>query len=252
MPAISVLRWQFACKNAAAMRQTDMLMLRFCSMLCLTLVLVSSCAPSHKPLSKEDKQIIAVMMVVGAGIGAGVGAAASTSSSDSAGLAVAGALAGAASGYVVGNLVVDRMNQQEKEIRLSEGSKNGDVYVERIKPDVLKITMDHGAEFPIGSSELSAQGRQALDDVARAVQKHGQSTVTVVAYANDASSVKANKTLSEHRAIAVADYLHQHGVGDPAINATGKGRPIFLPASKIAQKNPYYRRVEIIVKGIDA
>jgi len=226
-----------------------MLMLRKVSMLCLALVLISSCAPSHKPLSKEDKQIIAVMMVVGAGIGAGVGAAASTVSSDSAGLAIAGALAGAAAGYVVGDLVVEHMNQQEKEIRLSEGSKNGDVYVKRVKPDVLKITMDHGAEFPVGSSELSEQGRQALDDVARAVQKHGQSTVTVVAYANDASSARANRTLSENRAIAVADYLHQHGVGGSAISATGKGRPVLLPASKTAQKNPYFRRVEIIVKG---
>ncbi|MDQ6996074.1 MAG: OmpA family protein [Mariprofundus sp.] len=231
------------------MRPNNMLMLRTCSILCLLLVLVSSCAPSHKPLSKEDKQIIAVMMVIGAGIGAGVGAAASTVSSDSAGLAVAGALAGAASGYVVGNLVVEHMNQQEKEIRLSAVGKNGDVYVERIKPDVLKITLEHGAEFPVGSSELSLQGSRALDDVARAVQKHGQSTVTIVAYANDAASSRANTILSENRAIAVADYLHQHGVGDSAISAKGKGRPVLLPASKITQKNPYFRRIEITVKG---
>jgi len=229
-----------------------MLMLRSCSMLCLLLVLVSSCAPSHKPLSKEDKQIIAVMMVVGAGIGAGVGAAAATASSDTAGLAVVGALAGAAGSYVVGKLIVDHMNQQEREIRLSAGGKNGDLYVERLKPDVLKITLDHGAEFPVGSSELSEQGRQALDDVAVAVQKHGQSTVTIVAYANDAASSSANRTLSENRAIAVADYLHQQGVGDYAINAKGKGRPVLLPASKIAQKNPYFRRIEITVKGLAA
>jgi len=228
-----------------------MLMLRPVSMLCLLLVLASSCAPNHKPLSKQDKQIIAVMMVVGAGIGAGIGVAASTVSSDTAGFALAGALAGAASGYVAGNLVVGHMNEQEKEIRLSEGSKNGDAYVERIKPDVLKITLDHGAEFPVGSSELSVQGRQILGDIAKAVQQHGRSSVTIVAYANDAESLKANKTLSRHRALAVADYLHQHGVGDPAISATGKGRPIFLPASKIAQQNPYYRRIEIIVTGQD-
>ena len=229
------------------MRQTDMLMLRFCSMLSLVLVLVSSCAPSHKPLSKEDKQIIAIMMVVGAGIGAGVGAA-TAAGSDTRGVAIAGALAGAAAGYVVGDLVVDRMNQHEKEIRLSKGSKNGHVYVERIRPDVLKVTMNHGAEFREGSSELSAQGRQALDDIAMAIQKHGHSNVTIVVYANDASSSRANRILSGHRASAVAGYLRQQGVGGPAVSATGRGRPVFLPASKIAQKNPYYRRVEIIIK----
>lgn len=226
-----------------------MTMLRFCSMLCLTLVLVSSCAPSHKPLSREDRQIIAVMMVLGAGIGAGVGAAASTVSSDAAGLAVAGALAGAAGGYVAGKLVVDHMGRQEKEIRLSEGNRNGDLHVQRIQSDVLKITLDHGAEFPVGSFELSQQGRQALSDVAMAVQTHGRSTLTIVAYANDAASSSANRVLSEHRARAVADYLQQHGVGDAAIRATGKGRPILLPASKTAQKKPYYRRIEITVTG---
>jgi len=227
-----------------------MMMLRPVSMLCLLLMLATSCAPSHKPLSKEDKQIIAVMMVIGAGIGAGAGAAVANTSSDStAGLAVAGALAGAAAGYVAGNLVVEHMNEQERDIRLSEGSKNGDIYVQRIRPDVLKISMDRGAEFPVGSAELSKQGRQALDDIAGAVQKHGRSTVTIVVYANDASSSKANRKLSEQRARAVANYLQQQGVGGPGVSTTGKGRPVFLPGSKSAQKNPYYRRVEIIVKA---
>ncbi len=223
-----------------------MKMLRACSVLCLLLMLVASCAPNHKPLSKEDRQIIAVMMVIGAGIGAGAGAAAA-SGGETSGFAAAGALAGAAAGYVAGNLIVEHMNQQEKEIRLSKSSKNGDVYVRRVRPDVLKISMERGAEFPVGSAELSKQGRQVLNDVARIVQKHGHSTVAVVAYANDASSVKANRALSEQRARTVANYLRQQGVGDPAISAKGKGRPIFLPASKVAQQNPWYRRIEIII-----
>lgn len=226
-----------------------MVLLRKISCLWLVLILVSACAPSHKPLSKEDTQIIAAMMLIGAGIGAGIGAAAATTGSDTAGLAIAGTLAGAATGYVAGDMVIDLMNQQEKEIRLSEGNKKGDLYIERLRPDTLKITMDHGAEFPAGSSELTTQGRQALDDVAKAVQKHGQSTITIVAYANDALSAKANKTLSSHRALAVANYLQQQGVGAPGIKTKGKGRPVFLPGSKVAQKNPYYRRVEITIKG---
>jgi len=221
-------------------------MMRLCSLLCLLLMLVASCAPNHKPLSKQDRQIIAVMMVIGAGIGAGAGAAAA-SAGDEAGVAAAGALAGAAAGYVAGSLIVEQMNRQEKEIRLSAGGKNGDVYVQRVRPDVLKISMAHGAEFPVGSARLSRQGRQALNDVARVVQKHGRSTIAVVAYANDAASVRANRALSEQRARVVAGYLREQGVGDPSISAKGRGRPIFLPASKIAQQNPWYRRVEIII-----
>jgi len=73
------------------------------------------------------------------------------------------------------------------------------------------------AEFPVGSAELSKQGRQVLNDVVRIVQKHGNSTAAVVAYANDASSVKANMALSEQRARTVANYIRQQGVGDPGI-----------------------------------
>jgi len=225
-----------------------MLMIRRFSFVFALLLMGFSCVPRHEPVSREDQQIIAVMMVIGAGIGAGVGAA-STSGADSAGVAVGGALAGAVAGYAIGHMVVDHMNRQEEEIRLSETGKKGDIYIERIRPDVLKITMEHGAEFSAGSAELSVRGRQALDDIAKAVRHHGHSTVTIVAYTNDAPSIKANRRLSEQRARAVANYLKQKGVGDQGISSSGKGRPVLLPASKAAQKNPWYRRVEITVKG---
>lgn len=223
--------------------------MRRISFVCVLVLLGASCAPNHEPVSKKDKQIIAVMMVIGAGIGAGVGAASSTAMDDTAAIAVGGAVAGAFAGYAIGHLIVDHMNQQEKEIRLSESGKRGALYVERIRPDVLKMTMEHGAEFSWGSSQLSKQGRNALDDVAKVVRKHEPSTVTIVAYSNDASSTKANQTLSEQRAHVVADYLRLKGVGDSGINSKGKGRPFLLPASLSARKKPWYRRVEIIIKG---
>jgi len=96
---------------------------------------------------------------------------------------------------------------------------------------------------------LGEEGRKALDDVAKVVRKHESSTVTIVSYANDASSSKANRILSEQRARAVADYLKLKGVGDSGIKSKGNGRPILLPASKVAQKKPWYRRVEIIIQG---
>jgi len=212
------------------------------------LLLGASCAPNHEPVSKKDQQTIAVMMVIGAGIGAGIGAA-SNSGSSTAGVAIGGALAGAFAGYAIGHMIVDHMNRQEKEIRLSAAGKKGSVYVERIHPDALKMTLEHGAEFSWGSAELNAQGRNALDDIAKAVRKYEPSTVTIVAYSNDASSSKANRLLSEQRARAIADYLRLKGVGNSGINSKGKGRPFLLPSSKTAQKNPWYRRVEIIVKG---
>jgi len=228
-----------------------MSMMRCFSVAGVLLLLIASCAPNHEPISKKDRQIIAVMVLIGVGVGAGVGAGSVSGSTDAAGAAVGGALAGAMAGYTMGHLVVDHMNAQEKAIRLSEGSKKRDIYVERVRPNVLKLTMERGAEFPLNSSELSPRGRSALDDVANAVKTHGHASIAIVAYANDAPSAKDNRILSEQRARAVADYLTDKGVGSPAIRSEGKGRPIFLPASKTAQKNPWYRRVEIIVKGVE-
>ena len=214
---------------------------------CIFLLVGSACT-QHEPISKEDQQIIAVMTVIGAGLGAGIGAA-SSSGSSTAGVAVGGALAGAVAGYALGHIIVDRMNRQEKEIRLSSGAKKGDVFVQRLDQGTLKLTMSHGAEFPRSSSELTDRGRQALDDIASSVRKHGHSTLTIVAYANDATTVKANRDLSQRRAQAIADYLIRKGVGDAGISAKGRGRPILLPADKTAQRDPYYRRVEIIIQG---
>jgi len=226
-----------------------MLTLRWIAFVCVLLLLGISCAPNHEPVSKKDQQIIAVMTVIGAGIGAGVGAASTSATEDSAAVAVGGAVAGALGGYALGHIIVDQMNQQEKEIRLSEAGRKRNIYVERIRPDILKMTMEHGAEFSWGSAKLSAQGRNTLDDIAEVVRKHEPSKVTIVAYSNDAPTSKANRILSEQRALTVANYLRRKGVGDSGLSARGRGRPVLLPASKTAQKNPYYRRIEIIVQG---
>lgn len=213
----------------------------------LALLLVA-CTTGHAPMSREDRQIVAVMTVIGAGIGAGIGAA-STSGSDTAGVAVGGALAGAFSGYALGNIIVEHMNQQEKAIRLSAGVRNGDIYVERVRPDRLKLSLEHGAEFARGSAELSKRGKADLSAVAEAIARHGPVDVSIVAYANDAPGAAENARLSAQRAHAVADYLRQHGLDAPSLRSEGKGRPVILPAGEKAQKNPYFRRVEIIVQA---
>ncbi len=223
-------------------------MLRRIFFVCALLLLGSSCVPRHEPVSKKDQQIIAVMMVIGAGIGAGIGAA-SVSGTDSADAAVGGALAGAFTGYAIGHVLVEHMDRQEKEIRSLEGSKNGEIYVERTRPNVLTLTLEHDAGFSWKSAELSAHGRNALDDISKVVREYEPSTITIVAYSDDASSSKMDRILSEQRAHTVADYLRLKGVGESGINTKGKGRPFLLPASKTAQRNPWYRRIEVMVKG---
>ena len=110
------------------------------------------------------------------------------------------------------------------------------------------ITMRQGAEFPKGESTLTKAGSEALNTIATAIREHSSKPeVTIIAYANDAPSVKANARLSRARAEAIADYLRHQNIGDASLKHEGRGRPVILPADKVAQQNPYYRRVELLI-----
>lgn len=190
------------------------------------------------------------MVILGAGVGAGIGAA-SVSSGDTAAAVAGGAVAGAVAGYAIGHGIVERMDRQEKKIRLSDSGRRGDIRITRLRPDKLKISLEREAQFAIGSPALTPSARRALDTVAQAIRGNGPSRLIIRVYASEAPSRKANLILSRRRARAVADYLLRKGVGG-GIRTVGKGSPILLPADEKARQKPYYRRIEILIQGVNA
>src|SRR5690606_10171028 len=63
--------------------------------------------------------------------------------------------------------------------------------------------------FRVGSSRLSPEAKQQLDDVATAAMTMRGYVIEVTGFASADGSERANKLLSERRAKAVIDYLIQ-------------------------------------------
>ena len=206
--------------------------------------LLAGCA--NNTLSRQD-QIILVTTIAGAAAGIPIGNAASTVTN--AGLY--GALIGAAAGFIVGETVVTYLDRQEKEVRLSSNAKSGNVVVNRDVPETLKLTLSRDATFAPASSKLTDHGKQTLDDVAAMIKRYDRTTLNIVGHTDDTGAAGVNQSLSERRALAVADYMIGKGVFPERITTKGMGEssPAFANSSKENRANN--RRVEIVIGSPD-
>lgn len=114
-------------------------------------------------------------------------------------------------------------------------------------PATAAISMQ--VQFDFGSDQVSAGSRQALDNLAQAMQaaELANRQFTVVGHTDAVGSVEVNQSLSERRANAVKRYLEGKGVPASRMAATGRGKSELLDtANPEAAAN---RRVEIQASG---
>jgi outer membrane protein OmpA-like peptidoglycan-associated protein len=103
--------------------------------------------------------------------------------------------------------------------------------------------------FPVGSSTLSAKGKQDLQAIAAEAKTHPGARLAVVGRADPTGSVEANQRLSEARAAAVTSYLlHSAGVlPGSLLPATAAGEsPIFQDPNP-PRNNDEARRVTVTI-----
>jgi len=207
-------------------------------------VLLAGCA--NTSLSRND-QIVLVATIAGAAAGIPIGNAASTVTN--AGLY--GALIGAAAGFIVGETVVTYLDRQEKEVRLSSNATSGNVVVHRDAPKALKLTLSRDATFAPASSDLTGHGKQTLNDVAAMLKRYDKTTLSIVGHTDDTGASGINQSLSERRALAVADYMIGKGVSPERMTTKGMGEssPAFANSSNENRANN--RRVEIVISSPD-
>jgi OmpA-OmpF porin, OOP family len=94
-------------------------------------------------------------------------------------------------------------------------------------PQPMNLTLAGDALFAFGKSslaDLSAGGRQQLDDLAARLQTTPFGLVRIAGHSDRIGSDSANMALSTRRAEAVRDYLVQQGIPEDRIIATGRGR----------------------------
>lgn len=104
--------------------------------------------------------------------------------------------------------------------------------------------------FKTGSAQISAEGKQLLNDLAKEAPKHKGYAISVLGYADPRGSKSANEKLSNRRAQAVINYLKQTGHVQPGrvLAASAMGEEYYQAAQAADEKaHANSRRVTVRV-----
>jgi outer membrane protein OmpA-like peptidoglycan-associated protein len=159
---------------------------------------------------------------------------------------IIGALAGAAAGGGLGYM----MDRQEKQLRdqlASERSQHA-VEVERVRDDMLKLTLANEVSFDVNSATVKPSFKPSLAKVAE-VLKGYDTRMTVVGHTDATGSESYNQQLSERRAEAVRSELIRNGVPAERLSAIGRGESEPRADNSTDTGRAQNRRVEILVQS---
>ena len=179
--------------------------------------------------------------------------------------AAIGGIGGAVGGYLLGDLVGGRRDRTEKIVGAGIGGLAGagigaymdkqerdlrartagtDVQVIR-QGDDLVLNMPSGITFGYDRSDIQPQFRPTLDQVGDVLAQYNQTYVDVYGHTDSTGSDAYNQTLSERRALAVADYISGHGVQSARIGTKGYGKTQPIASNATEDGRAANRRVEI-------
>ena len=114
---------------------------------------------------------------------------------------------------------------------------------------IQRMTLSSDANFDFDKAILKPAGKANLDQFLASLAGAKVSGISVVGHTDSIGSDAYNQTLSEKRAVAVADYLVGKGVPAAAIQAAGKGesQPVADNGSKAGRAAN--RRTEVTANG---
>ena len=119
-----------------------------------------------------------------------------------------------------------------------------------VKDDTVKY--EYNLNFDYDAAVINARFYAALDEAVDTLKQFPNATASVEGHADQktGSSAAYNKTLSENRAKAVANYLTGKGIAPSRVQSKGFGfdMPKVTPPD-LKNGNPENRRVEILIKG---
>jgi len=102
-----------------------------------------------------------------------------------------------------------------------------------------------GVNFETGSAKLRGESAATLDATVAAIQRCQCSKVDIRGYTDSVGKPEFNQKLSEHRAMAVKDYLESHGVAAGILTAQGFGEENPIASNKTANGRAENRRVTV-------
>ncbi len=120
------------------------------------------------------------------------------------------------------------------------------------KPKMMtkSVSLSAGALFDVNSATLKPAGQAELAKLAEHIRKMSEvQSVAIVGYTDSTGSEAYNKQLSMRRAIAVKNYLLDHGVPANVMSTLGMGEANPVASNATAAGRARNRRVEITIKG---
>jgi outer membrane protein OmpA-like peptidoglycan-associated protein len=185
---------------------------------------------------------------VGAGVGAVVGGIVGNRIDQGdriVGTAV-GAAVGAAAGGAIGN-AFDVQEAEFKEQLAAERAANA-VEVERVRDDLLKLTLDSEVSFDFDSARVTPAFEPTLVKLADVLKKHDRNRITIVGHTDSVGPEAYNEDLSLRRAEAVRAELISQGVPAEDLIALGKGESQPRATNETEAGRQLNRRVEILIQ----
>jgi outer membrane protein OmpA-like peptidoglycan-associated protein len=162
--------------------------------------------------------------------------------------AVVGAVGGALAGGAVGRYMDDQKRDLEK--NLASEIKLGQARVDKLPNDVVRITMTSQTAFETNSANIKPGFHSTMDKVADVVVRYGKTTLTVVGHTDDVGTNAYNQSLSERRALSVAQYLESKRVDSLRLATAGKGETQPRSSNATETGRQENRRVEIYVEPV--
>ncbi|MCJ8324252.1 MAG: OmpA family protein [Rhizobiales bacterium] len=180
----------------------------------------------------------------GAAIGAGVGALGGVLIAKNSNEAVGNAFFGAILGGLFGGGIGLYMDNQEKELRAELDSSG--VLVKRVNNQII-ITLPSNISFQTGEYSVVSKFYPALNAIAKTLKKYEKTTLEINGHTDSVGIASTNQTLSENRAISVAQYVAARGVADQRIRVRGFGEFQPIADNSSAGGRAANRRVEIAI-----
>ena len=159
---------------------------------------------------------------------------------------IAGAVAGAAVGAGVGYALDSQQRAFEEELEKEQAAN--EIEIERVRDDLLKLTLDSEVSFDYDSASIKPAFQQSLTKLANVLTKYDRNRVTVVGHTDLTGSDAYNQDLSIRRADSVVTELENRGVPRGILRADGRGEREPRADNGTEAGRQLNRRVEILIQ----
>lgn len=201
---------------------------------------LSNCTTTNAYTGERQISKTAAGAGVGTLLGAGLGAIIGNNTGD--GDAGRGALIGAGIGALAGGGIGQYMDQQEALIR--QQLQGTGVSVTREGNNIV-LNMPQDITFGSGQSSLRSEMANTLNSVALVLNKFDKTQVTVEGHTDSDGTNSSNQSLSERRALSVANYLASRKVNGQRLIPRGYGETQPIASNGNSAGKALNRRVEV-------